>query len=153
MRSMAGSRRDHGAIETSGESERELVGDTACNGGARGTVRVIVAPEQTGRVETDDILVTPMTTPGFLPAMKRAAAIVTDEGGITRHAAIVAQAVRDWYRVRHKYSQTARKCMSVAVTVLYTTPMVSNNGASFSTVLPECSVLHWVNGATRLYTH
>ena len=38
-----------------------------------------------------DILVTEMTTPDFVPAMKRASAIVTDKGGITCHAAIVSR--------------------------------------------------------------
>lgn len=42
-------------------------------------------------VQPGDILVSPMTTPDFVPAMKRAAAIVTDRGGRTCHAAIVAR--------------------------------------------------------------
>ena len=39
-------------------------------------------------------MVTSMTTPDFLPAMERAAAFVTDEGGITCHAAIVAREMK-----------------------------------------------------------
>jgi pyruvate,water dikinase len=43
------------------------------------------------KVQKGDILVTKMTTPDFVPAMQRAVAIVTDEGGITAHAAIVSR--------------------------------------------------------------
>ena len=43
------------------------------------------------RVKNGDILVTGMTTPNFVPAMKRAGAIVTNDGGITCHAAIVSR--------------------------------------------------------------
>ncbi|EKE15490.1 MAG: hypothetical protein ACD_11C00157G0001 [uncultured bacterium] len=43
------------------------------------------------RVQVGDILVASMTRPEFMPAMKKAAAIITDEGGITCHAAIVAR--------------------------------------------------------------
>ena len=43
------------------------------------------------KLEIGDILVSPMTRPELMPAVKRAAAIVTDEGGITCHAAIVSR--------------------------------------------------------------
>ena len=42
-------------------------------------------------VKKGDIMVTAMTSPDMVPAMTRAAAIVTDEGGMTCHAAIVAR--------------------------------------------------------------
>lgn len=43
------------------------------------------------KVKKGDILVSPMTTSAFMPAIKKATAIVTDEGGITCHAAIVSR--------------------------------------------------------------
>lgn len=43
------------------------------------------------KVQEGDVLVTQMTFPSFIVAMKRACAFVTDEGGITCHAAIVAR--------------------------------------------------------------
>ncbi len=43
------------------------------------------------RVKKGDVLITKMTTPDFVPAMKKAVAIVTDEGGMTSHAAIVSR--------------------------------------------------------------
>ncbi len=48
-------------------------------------------PSQIDKVREGDILVTVMTTPDFVPAMKRAVAIVTDRGGRTAHAAIVSR--------------------------------------------------------------
>ena len=46
------------------------------------------------KVNDNDILVTGMTTPDYLPALRKAAAFVTDEGGVTCHAAIVARELK-----------------------------------------------------------
>ena len=56
-----------------------------------GPVRVIRDPDEMHRVREGDVLVTDMTDPNWEPVMKRAAAIVTDRGGRTCHAAIVAR--------------------------------------------------------------
>jgi pyruvate,water dikinase len=56
-----------------------------------GRVRVIASPAQMNRVQPGDVLVTDMTDPDWEPVMKRAAAIVTNRGGRTCHAAIVAR--------------------------------------------------------------
>ncbi len=56
-----------------------------------GTVRVVDSIEQIGSVQTGDVLVTDMTDPDWEPVMKRAAAIVTNRGGRTCHAAIIAR--------------------------------------------------------------
>ncbi|MGE5319844.1 MAG: phosphoenolpyruvate synthase, partial [Hyphomicrobiaceae bacterium] len=56
-----------------------------------GEVRVIASPAEMNRVQSGDILVTDMTDPDWEPVMKRAAAIVTNRGGRTCHAAIVAR--------------------------------------------------------------
>jgi pyruvate,water dikinase len=57
----------------------------------QGRARVIRSPAEMGKVEAGDVLVTQMTDPDWEPVMKRAAAIVTDRGGRTCHAAIVAR--------------------------------------------------------------
>jgi pyruvate,water dikinase len=56
-----------------------------------GAVRVIASPAEMDRVQPGDVLVTDMTDPDWEPVMKRAAAIVTNRGGRTCHAAIVAR--------------------------------------------------------------
>lgn len=56
-----------------------------------GTVRVIEDAHQMERVQPGDVLVTDMTDPNWEPVMKRAAAIVTNRGGRTCHAAIIAR--------------------------------------------------------------
>jgi pyruvate,water dikinase len=56
-----------------------------------GRVRIISSEKEISKVREGDILVTTMTTPDMVPAMKRSAAIVTDEGGMTCHAAIVSR--------------------------------------------------------------
>lgn len=68
-----------------------LKGLAASPGVGIGKVKVIMSEAEINKVEEGDILVTTMTTPDMVPAMKRAAAIVTDEGGMTCHAAIVSR--------------------------------------------------------------
>lgn len=63
----------------------------ASPGRISGPVKAIRSVDELDRVERGDILVTSMTTPDMVPAMKRAAGIVTDEGGLTSHAAIVSR--------------------------------------------------------------
>lgn len=72
----------------------ELRGTPAQSGLAQGTVRIINKQEDFSKMKQGDILVSMMTRPEFLPIMKKAAAIVTDEGGITCHAAIVARELK-----------------------------------------------------------
>ena len=69
----------------------ELVGRVACPGKATGKVRIILLKKDVGLIEEGEILVSTMTTPDFVPAVKKCAAIITDEGGITCHAAIVSR--------------------------------------------------------------
>ncbi len=68
-----------------------LTGKPACKGIVTGTVKVINKVEEFPLFNKGDILVSAMTRPEFLPLMEKAAAIVTDEGGITCHAAIVSR--------------------------------------------------------------
>ncbi|GAH70693.1 unnamed protein product, partial [marine sediment metagenome] len=68
-----------------------LTGDKASPGIASGPVRMVYKASQIDRVQEGDILVAEMTTPDFVPAMKRAVAIVTERGGRTAHAAIVSR--------------------------------------------------------------
>jgi pyruvate,water dikinase len=56
-----------------------------------GPVRVITDPSQMERVQPGDVLVADMTDPNWEPVMKRASAIVTNRGGRTCHAAIIAR--------------------------------------------------------------
>ena len=57
----------------------------------QGKVRVIMDVSEIGRVQDGDVLVTDMTDPNWEPVMKRASAIVTNRGGRTCHAAIIAR--------------------------------------------------------------
>jgi phosphoenolpyruvate synthase/pyruvate phosphate dikinase len=76
------------------EKVSEFKGQIAFKGKVTGTVKIIKNKLQMGKVGSGDILVSPMTTPDFLPAMQKAAAFVTDEGGIICHAAIVAREMK-----------------------------------------------------------
>ena len=70
---------------------KEIKGQSASKGLVRGRVKICLVSTEINKIKKGDILVTAMTTPDFVPAMRKAAAIITDEGGITSHAAIVAR--------------------------------------------------------------
>lgn len=72
-------------------AEPLLSGSAASPGVAAGRVRVVADPAQTNLIAEGDVLVAEMTTPDFVPAMKRAAAIITEKGGRTCHAAIISR--------------------------------------------------------------
>lgn len=72
----------------------ELHGSTAYPGKAIGVVRHINSPKEMSKMNQDDILVSTSTSPDILPAMKKAGAIITDSGGITCHAAIIAREIK-----------------------------------------------------------
>ena len=68
-----------------------LVGAPASPGIGTGPVKVIFSPKEIDKIKHGDILVAPQTNPDYVPAMKKAAAIVTEKGGRTSHAAIVSR--------------------------------------------------------------
>lgn len=66
-------------------------GLSAGPGIATGNVRVLLEPAQGNHLVHGEILVAPMTNPDWLPTIRQAAALVTDSGGMTCHAAIIAR--------------------------------------------------------------
>ncbi len=72
----------------------EFKGDIACKGKVTGCVRLILKSEDMVRFKDGEVLVSYMTMPAFMPVMHKAAAFITDEGGITSHAAIVARELK-----------------------------------------------------------
>jgi pyruvate,water dikinase len=78
-------------MEASGSGKTLVSGLPASPGIASGKVVRIDEISELDKVKEGDIMVTGMTNPDMVPAMKRAAGIVTDEGGMTCHAAIVSR--------------------------------------------------------------
>ncbi len=72
-------------------STGKIIGTPASKGVVTGVARIILGPSQFKNFKRGQILVSEMTRPDFLPLMKIAKAIITDEGGLTCHAAIVAR--------------------------------------------------------------
>ncbi len=68
-----------------------LSGTPASPGVGVGEVKVLKSPSEIDKVKQGDVLVAKMTSPDYVPAMKKAAAIITDQGGMTSHAAIVSR--------------------------------------------------------------
>ncbi len=67
------------------------VGRSVGNRVATGAVRVLASPDELGAFLPGEVLVAPMTDPDWEPLLRMAAAVVTDEGGRTCHAAIVSR--------------------------------------------------------------
>ncbi len=68
-----------------------ISGQVASLGFSQGTARVILSASYNADFNDGDILVTKMSTPDFLPYIQRCSAIITEIGGITSHAAIIAR--------------------------------------------------------------
>ncbi|WP_028303748.1 phosphoenolpyruvate synthase [Oceanospirillum maris] len=75
--------KERGEVLVEGRSIGQRIG--------KGAVRIIMGPDEMDKVQAGDILVTDMTDPDWEPVMKRASAIVTNRGGRTCHAAIIAR--------------------------------------------------------------
>lgn len=70
---------------------RDVRGLSASMGKAVGRACIITSSTECDKVQQGDVVIAVMTRPDYVPAMKKACAIVTDEGGITSHAAIVSR--------------------------------------------------------------
>jgi pyruvate,water dikinase len=81
---------ESGKIATKGLT-KILTGEPASPGLVSGPVRQIKSVKEIHNVRLGDILVMEMTSPDFVPAMRKAVAVVTDQGGQTSHAAIVSR--------------------------------------------------------------
>ena len=82
-----------GETHENADNEDDMLVDGlgASPGIVSGTVRIVHKLDHLDQVQDGDIIVTEMTMPDMVPAMKRAAGIVTDEGGMTSHAAIISR--------------------------------------------------------------
>ncbi len=70
---------------------KQIKGTVASKGAARGKVKIVIETKDLKKVKKGDILVADETDPDFLPAMRKAKAIITDMGGLLCHAAIVSR--------------------------------------------------------------
>ncbi len=77
--------------ERTTESVTEFTGQIACLGKVKGNIKIINTPSDMAKMKKGDILVSIATNPDIVPAMKKASAIITEQGGITSHAAIVSR--------------------------------------------------------------
>ncbi|MFH1053981.1 MAG: PEP-utilizing enzyme [Candidatus Woesearchaeota archaeon] len=76
------------------ENVDEIKGKIAYKGYVKGIAKVVIDKDQINKIEKGDILIASMTTPDYITAMEKAAAFVTDEGGILCHAAIIAREMK-----------------------------------------------------------
>ena len=82
------------SINVINSSVKEFRGAVAFRGLVKGYAKIITKRDQISSLKNNEILVAVMTTPDYIPAMKKASAFITDEGGITCHAAIIAREMK-----------------------------------------------------------
>jgi phosphohistidine swiveling domain-containing protein len=82
------------AVDTNISERQELKGNTAYPGKVRGVVKIVNALSDLNKFQEGDILVSFSTNPSLVPAMNKAAAIITNTGGVTCHAAIVSRELK-----------------------------------------------------------
>jgi phosphohistidine swiveling domain-containing protein len=82
------------ALPPSAQSDGRLTGVTAFPGECEAPATVVDRLQDVGVVKAGDVLIAPMTSPYHVPAMTIASAVVTNEGGILSHAAIVSRELR-----------------------------------------------------------
>lgn len=76
------------------EDKETVKGQIAQPGKVKGVIKLVFGPQHNNKVKEGEILISRATSPQLLPAMKKAVAFVTDVGGITSHAAIVAREMK-----------------------------------------------------------
>jgi phosphohistidine swiveling domain-containing protein len=81
----------HTAFYKQPDQVQEFVGQIASRGYAKGVVKIVKGIHDMNKIKVGDILVSPSTRPELVIAMQKCAAIVTDHGGITSHAAIISR--------------------------------------------------------------
>ena len=84
----------HERLQGIDRAAKSISGQIGSRGVVEGIVRIVFDPEKAEHFTEGDILVTGMTRPEFVPLMGRASAIITDEGGVTCHAAIISREMR-----------------------------------------------------------
>ena len=86
-----------------------LKGTPASPGMIEGKAKIILTPKECKKMKKGNVLITEMTDPLFMPAIKKAKAIVTDVGGLLCHAAITAREMKIPCIVNTKRATTALK--------------------------------------------
>ena len=80
-------------IKAQTQSSNIIKGQVACRGAKakyKGKIKILLSSAENQKVKQGDFLAAIMTTPDYILAMKKAAGFITDEGGVTCHAAIIA---------------------------------------------------------------
>jgi len=73
---------------------KKIKGEVASQGMAKGVAKIILGSQDFKKMKKNNVLIAHMTTPEYMSVIKKAGAIITDEGGITCHAAIIARELK-----------------------------------------------------------
>lgn len=131
----------------------ELRGSVAYKGIVQGKVRIIMDAHAGIPFDEGDILVTGMTRPEFVPLMKKARGIVTDEGGVTSHAAIMSRELKKPCIIGTKIAtQVLKDGDMVEVDAEQGVVRLLESGAG-SALVKQLSGIEWYQDWSGLYSH
>jgi len=146
--------KDESTISVVNEKDIILRGDPASPGIASGSVKILQSAKEIHKISHGDILVAEQTNPDYVPAMKKAAAIVTERGGRTSHAAIVSRELGIPAIVGTDKAMTTLKD-GMVITVNGSTGVISKGSFSAKTlplVKPRTDA-HHPKTATKVYVN
>ncbi|MFH0979372.1 MAG: phosphoenolpyruvate synthase [Candidatus Roizmanbacteria bacterium] len=129
-----------------------LTGSPASPGIAAGPAKIIFSPKEIGKIKSGDVLIAPQTNPDYVPAMKRAAAIVTEKGGRTSHAAIVSRELGVPAVVGAEHATKIIK-EDMVITVNGATGEIFKGKIFTQTTLKSPTTLKKLQTVTRIYTN
>lgn len=127
-------------------------GDAASPGVRSGPVKILSSAKEIGKIAPGDILVAQQTNPDYVPAMRKAVAIVTERGGRTSHAAIVSRelgipAVVGVKDIRKKLRD------GEVITVNGSTGEIFKGAVSYATRHPSLVTREHIKTATKVYVN
>lgn len=153
-----------GALQPSEDASRPasavlVQGLGASPGRASGRVRLLLSTDAAGQLEAGEVLVTRMTSPDWVPLMRRASAVITDAGGMTSHAAIVSRELGIPCIVGAR-DATTQLTTGMQVTVDGVAGTVTEGGSLATAAAPQPVATTVIHGrgsapatATRLYVN
>ncbi|MFH0749547.1 MAG: phosphoenolpyruvate synthase [Candidatus Gottesmanbacteria bacterium] len=127
-------------------------GDPASPGISSGPVKILQSAKEIGKIQHGDILVAEQTNPDYVPAMKKASAIVTERGGRTSHAAIVSRELGIPAVVGTEGIMTKVK-NDMIITVNGSTGVISKGAVTASSLKTPIAQMKHIKTATKVYVN
>ncbi len=147
-----GMKSENASSSTVKEQDVIAQGDPASPGISSGPVKILSSAKEIGKIMHGDILVAEQTNPDYVPAMKKATAIVTERGGRTSHAAIVSRELGIPAVVGTEGIMKSVKD-GMVITVNGSTGVISKGALTASSLKVPVTQMKHIKTATKVYVN